>query len=81
MSWLVGVMKGAAWVLFCLMTQLIPALAQTASFVAPPRSINDITAILDQEKPDLSRTGKLNKGANAEPPASMSASALAEFLL
>ncbi len=32
-----------------------PAAAQSASFVAPPRTIADITAILDQEKPDPSR--------------------------
>ncbi len=44
--------------------------AQTASFVAPPRTIADITAILDQEKPDPGRTAKSRADADANPPAS-----------
>jgi len=39
-----------------------------ASFVAPPRSIADITAILDQEKPDPAKFAKREADANAEPP-------------
>ena len=35
-----------------------PAFAQNARFVAPPRSIADITAFLDQEKPDPGKRAK-----------------------
>jgi CHAT domain-containing protein len=41
--------------------------AQRAQFVAPPRTIADITAILDQEKPDPQRRARLEAEANAEP--------------
>jgi CHAT domain-containing protein len=44
--------------------------AQTASFVAPPRNISDITAILDQQKPDPSRAARNKAAADAAPPAS-----------
>src|SRR5258708_27677593 len=37
------------------------------AFVAPPRTIADITAILDQEKPDAQRTAKLRAAAEANP--------------
>ena len=43
--------------------------APTAAFVAPPRSIADITAILDQEKPDPAKRAKREADANAQPPA------------
>ena len=51
------------------------ALAQTPapSFVAPPRTIADITAILDQEKPDPKVAAKLRAEADATPPAGASA--------
>ena len=39
--------------------------APAASFVAPPRSIADITAILDQEKPDPAKLAKREADANA----------------
>ena len=44
--------------------------AQTATFVAPPRNISDITAILDQQKPDPSRAARNKAAADAAPPAS-----------
>src|SRR5581483_1918096 len=34
--------------------KLVPGNALPAGFIAPPRTISDITAILDSEKPDLS---------------------------
>ncbi|HEU0159285.1 MAG TPA: hypothetical protein VFR00_08220, partial [Hyphomicrobiaceae bacterium] len=43
------------------------AVAQRAQFVAPPRTIADITAILDQEKPDPQKRARLEAEANAEP--------------
>jgi CHAT domain-containing protein len=44
--------------------------AQTATFVAPPRNISDITAILDQQKPDPSRAARNKAAADANPPTS-----------
>jgi CHAT domain-containing protein len=52
---------------------------QTTSFVAPPRTIADITAILDQEKPDPNVTAKMRADANATPPAAASRGELAKF--
>lgn len=45
------------------------AQTQDPVLVAPPRSIADITAILDQEKPDPAKRAKREADANAEPPA------------
>jgi CHAT domain-containing protein len=53
--------------------------AQTASFVAPPRTIADIAAILDQEKPDPAKTTKRMTDADAAQPPSGGASDLAQF--
>jgi CHAT domain-containing protein len=47
----------------------LDAQAQSGAFVAPPRTISDITAIIDQEKPDPSRAAKLRADADANPPA------------
>ena len=55
-----------------------PAAAQTASLVPPPRTIADITAILDQEKPDAGKLAKLATEADAIPP--RSPGGLAQFL-
>jgi|SRR6516165_6741401 len=46
------------------------AAAQTA-FVAPPRSTADITAVLDQEKPDPAKAAKIRGDADATPPSSL----------
>jgi hypothetical protein len=43
--------------------------APTVYFVAPPRTITDITAILNQEKPDPKLAAKLRAEADAIPPA------------
>jgi CHAT domain-containing protein len=51
----------------------------SANRAAPPRTIADITAILDQEKPDPSRLAKLKAAADASPPANADAVALAHF--
>jgi CHAT domain-containing protein len=48
----------------------MPVQAQpSASFVAPPRSISDITAILDQQKPDATVIANRRRVADSEPPA------------
>jgi hypothetical protein len=55
------------------------ALAQRAGFVAPPRTIADITAILDQEKPDPAKRAKEEADADAEPPAHANSAKLRDF--
>ena len=45
----------------------------------PPRTINDITAILDQEKPDPEKIARLTKIADAKPGAGLSGSERVEF--
>jgi CHAT domain-containing protein len=47
--------------------------------VVPPRTIADITAILDQEKPDPARLKKLQAAADAQEPARADPVALAHF--
>lgn len=48
-------------------------------FVAPPRTITDITAILDSEKPDEAKIAERKASAEATPPNNLSAAKLAEF--
>jgi hypothetical protein len=55
----------------------LPARAQ--SFVAPPRTIADVTAILDQEKPDPKLLSNLRADADASPPIGTLRSTLASF--
>ena len=49
------------------------------SLVAPPRSIADITAILDQQKPDPAKVAALTATADAPVPADLKGAALADF--
>jgi CHAT domain-containing protein len=44
-----------------------PGNALPAGFVAPPRTIADITAVLDNEKPDPAMLAKLKADADSEP--------------
>ena len=53
---------------------------QGQSFVPPPRSITDITAILDQQRPDAARIADLSSMADAPPPPGLAGAGLAEFL-
>ena len=50
-----------------------------AIFVPPPRSVADITAILDQEKPDPNKAARLRAEADAKPPATSDRATLAKF--
>ena len=54
-------------------------LAQTGSFIAPPRTIADITAILDQEKPDHARIAQMQTDADAELSADADAGMAVDF--
>src|SRR5689334_10280744 len=58
-----------------------PAYTQTpaAVFVAPPRTIADITAILDQEKPDTKAVSSMRAAADATPPPGAGRADLARF--
>jgi CHAT domain-containing protein len=49
------------------------------SFIAPPRTIADITAILDSERPDAGLIAKLKADADAVPPEKAAPGRLAQF--
>jgi CHAT domain-containing protein len=49
------------------------------SLVAPPRTVADVTAILDQQKPDPARTEQLQAAADAAVPDNLKGLQLAEF--
>ena len=55
------------------------AKAAPTSLVAPPRTVSDITAILDQQKPDPSRTEQLQAAADAAVPDNLKGLQLADF--
>jgi len=58
----------------------IEAASTTAvTFVAPPRSVADITAILDQQKPNPTEVAKLTAQAEAVPPRDAKPFDLADF--
>jgi CHAT domain-containing protein len=59
--------------------KLAPGTALPAGFVTPPRTIADITAILDAEKPDLKLIEKLKSDADAAPTGKESAKDLSRF--
>jgi CHAT domain-containing protein len=50
-----------------------------ASLVAPPRTITDVAAILDQQKPDAGKIAELTATAEAPVPAGLKGPALAAF--
>jgi CHAT domain-containing protein len=50
-----------------------------APLVAPPRTVSDITAILDQQKPDPAKIAELTATADAAVPAGLKGSELAAF--
>jgi CHAT domain-containing protein len=55
------------------------AVNEQPQFVAPPRTIADITAILDGEKPDQAKIVQRRAEADALPPVGVSPAKLAEF--
>lgn len=59
--------------------KLEPGNALPAGFVAPPRTIADITAILDGEKPDVKVIEELKSDADAAPTGKESREDLAQF--
>jgi CHAT domain-containing protein len=75
--------NGRANVAVAIPTEAAPktpgASAPPAGFVAPPRTITDITAILDSEKPDLKTIEELKAEADANPTGKESREELAQF--
>ncbi len=65
----------------CLVCLTPPVVAQetAAVFVPPPRTISDITSILDQQKPDPARRARMEAEADAAAPGKASRSDLAQF--
>ncbi|HLJ20824.1 MAG TPA: hypothetical protein VKU84_11530, partial [Stellaceae bacterium] len=57
----------------------ISSMAVAQTFVPPPRSISDITAVLDSEKPDPAKVSRYAAQADAQPPAGASGPTLAAF--
>ena len=78
-----NVANGRANVAVAIPTEAAPKMpvgnALPAGFVAPPRTITDITAILDSEKPDRKLIGELNTEADANPTGKESREDLAQF--
>jgi CHAT domain-containing protein len=59
--------------------KLAPGTALPAGFIAPPRTISDITAILDSEKPDLKLIEKLKSDADIQPTGKETRTELPDF--
>ena len=59
--------------------KLAPGTALPVGFIAPPRTISDITAILYSEKPDLKLIEKLKSDADAAPTGRESPKDLSRF--
>jgi CHAT domain-containing protein len=57
----------------------ITAAMEAQGFTAPPRSIADITAVLDQAKPDPAKAAAAKALADAQPPAGISGADAARF--
>jgi CHAT domain-containing protein len=70
-------MGAVALILFSAATSY--GLAQQQNFVAPPRTISDITAILDSEKPDFKKIEELKGQADTVPTGNESRVELAKF--
>lgn len=59
--------------------KLEPGTALPKEFIAPPRTISDITAILDSEKPDVKLIERLKADAGSSPAGKESRAELAQF--
>src|ERR1700687_5911003 len=72
---------GAVALGLCWLAGVSSAQAQDAAavFVPPPRTIADITAILDREKPDPAKVAARKRAADASPPAGLADIDLAKF--
>jgi tetratricopeptide (TPR) repeat protein len=71
--------RAARLALLACMVAPVLAQAQTPKFAPPPRTISDITAVLDREKPDKARAAKMRAEADAAVPNTRDNGALARF--
>jgi CHAT domain-containing protein/tetratricopeptide (TPR) repeat protein len=71
--------KGFAAGLICWLTSTSFAVAESTMFAPPPRTIVDITAILDQQKPDVGRASRTQAAADATRPEKADARTLVAF--
>jgi CHAT domain-containing protein len=76
-----GSWKLLAAVLSAACCGICSAAGQPVSLTAPPRTITDVTAILDRVKPDPARVERLRAKAREEPPARAPSSELGQFYL
>lgn len=80
----IAIFAGAALTGGAMLTATARAAADSQAAVSgtqsPPRSISDITAILDQERPDPVKAAQLREAADAVPPPGTSGADLVEFL-
>ena len=69
---LINPAPAAGWIMAAMLIVVSEsALAQAPAFVAPPRTIADITAILDRQKPDPGRHAKMQAAADQVAPAGL----------
>jgi CHAT domain-containing protein/tetratricopeptide (TPR) repeat protein len=74
-----GAFKAAAFAVLMWLPSSASMMAEQTGFVEPPRTIDDITAILDQQKPDDIRIAELRARADAEPRGDADTGALVRF--
>jgi CHAT domain-containing protein/tetratricopeptide (TPR) repeat protein len=72
-------LRRAVWALAILIIPTARSWSETSTLLPPPRTIADIAAILEQEKPDAERFAKLRASAIAQPPGAGDQQALARF--
>lgn len=70
LRWIAGIL---------LLARAASAAAETPSFVPPPRTVSDITALLDQERPDASVAARRRAMADGSPPANADDLVLSQF--
>ena len=90
LSWVIAIAASAVLITACVeekpvvsidQAKQITAQFQSDKFVPPPRTITDVTEILNQYKPDAAQLSALKASVAAQPPAGAPPRALYEFYL
>ena len=68
-----------AWIALLALALYAPHIAAQSGKIAPPRTIHDITQLLDQYKPDPAKVEELKAKVNREPPAAANRDVLLRF--